>query len=378
MTGALRRGGGGAPTLLLATGLATGLASTALAQDGPSMPDAPQAQEQSQPAKATSAQILGTVIDGDADIVPGAQVTLTLDGTNDVRKTASDDNGVFRFTGLPEGKFTLKAAYPGMASATVIGVLHAGESVQTLPIKLGVSASESVQVVATQEELAAAELKVEETQRLAGIMPNFFVTYDWHAAPLTSKQKFNLSFRSAFDPVTFAITGATAGVQQAENVFAGYGQGAAGYGKRFAANTGDVLSGTFMGGYVFPVLLHQDPRYFYKGTGTVWARAKYAVAAAFICRGDNGKWQPNYSGVLGDLSAGAISNLYYPASDRNGAALTIENGFLGIGEDAIGNLVQEFVFRHLTPHAPTYASTTNPSAKRATAAPSAPTGTIQP
>ena len=363
----MRRGGGYTLALLIALGLA----SKALAQDGPAMLEEPVPQDAASPAKVNSAQISGTVIDGDADIVPGAQVTLILDGINVVRKAVSDDQGAFRFTGVPEGKFTLTAAYPGMTSGTFIGVLHAGESLQTRPIKLDASASQSVQVVATQEELAAAELKVEETQRVAGILPNFFVTYDWHAAPLTSKQKFTLSLHSAMDPETFAITGVTAGVQQAENVFAGYGPGAAGYGKRFAADTGDVLTGTFLGGYIFPSLLHQDPRYFYKGTGTFASRALYALAAAFICRGDNGKWQPNYSGVLGDLAAGAISNLYYPASDRNGPTLTIENGLLGLGEDAIGNLVQEFVFRHLTPHAPTYASTT-PAAVAAQPAAGAP------
>jgi hypothetical protein len=216
----------------------------------------------------------------------------------------------------------------------------------------------SVDVVASQVDLAEAEVHVEEHQRLAGIMPNFFVTYDWHAAPLNARQKLELSWRNTIDPANFAISAATAGVQQARNEFRGYGQGAAGYGKRVAADTGDLLFGTFMGGFVFPSILHQDPRFFYKESGSFISRALYALSAAVICRGDNGKWQPNYSGMLGDLSAGALSNLYYPASDRNGASLTLENGLLDIGEDAIGNLVQEFIFKHLTPHALTYGGAT--------------------
>ena len=71
-----------------------------------------------------------------------------------------------------------------------------------------------------------------------------------------------------------------------------------------------------------------------------------------ICRGDNGHWQPNYSSVLGDLSTGAISNIYYPASNRNGAALTFENGLLSALEDGLGNVVQEFLLRHLSPGLP--------------------------
>jgi hypothetical protein len=103
-----------------------------------------------------------------------------------------------------------------------------------------------------------------------------------------------------------------------------------------------------LGGAVLPVLFHQDPRYFYKGTGTVWQRTRYALSTAVIARGDNGKWQPAYAGLLGDFGSGAISNLYYPASNRNGAGLTIENGFLAVAGDAVGNLLQEFVLRKMS------------------------------
>jgi len=103
-----------------------------------------------------------------------------------------------------------------------------------------------------------------------------------------------------------------------------------------------------LGGAVLPSLFHQDPRYFYKGTGSVWKRAGYAISTAVVARGDNGKWQPAYASVLGDFASGAISNLYYPAQNRNGAALTIENGFVGIAADAATNLLQEFVLKKIS------------------------------
>ena len=315
--------------------------------------------------KTGPGEISGTVVDGHGDVVPGAQLTLTRDGTNDVRQAAADGMGFFRFTGVPAGKFTLTGSYTGMRSGTFIGVLHPGETLQTLPIKLDASASESVQVVATQEELATAELHVEEQQRLFGIVPNFYTVYDWHAAPLTTKQKFKLAWKSVIDPGSFFVTGVTAGIEQAQNDFAGYGQGAAGYGRRYGAAAGDLVSGTYLGGAIFPWMFHQDPRYFYKGVGTIKSRTWYAMTRAFICRGDNGKNEFSYGGILGDLAAGALSNTYYPAGSRSGAALTFEEGGLNILGDAAGNIVQEFALKHLTPHAPNYPSTSNVSAANA-------------
>jgi hypothetical protein len=145
-----------------------------------------------------------------------------------------------------------------------------------------------------------------------------------------------------------------AGVQQATNDFSGYGQGAQGYAKRYGASYADLVTGTFIGGAILPSLLKQDPRYFYKGTGSVRSRVLYAVANSVICKGDNGRWQPNYSGIIGSLASGGISNLYYPSTDRAGAALTFENMLLGIGETAAVNLLQEFVMRRLTPNLPNF------------------------
>ena len=187
-----------------------------------------------------------------------------------------------------------------------------------------------------------------------GFIPNFYVTYDPHPVSLTSKQKFELAWKTTVDPVTFAIIGGIAGVQQAENAFSGYGQGAQGYAKRYAASYADVVTGTFLGSAILPSLLKQDPRYFYKGTGSTRSRSLYAIANSVICKGDNGRWQANYSNILGNLAAGGISNLYYPAQNRNGAALTFENAAIGIGATAAANLVEEFLMRKLTPNVPNH------------------------
>ncbi len=152
------------------------------------------------------------------------------------------------------------------------------------------------------------------------------------------------------------MTGAVAGVEQAHNTFAGYGQGAPGYAKRFGANYADGFIGMTIGGAILASWFKQDPRYFYKGTGSVMSRALYAIARSVVCKGDNGHWQPAYSAIIGGLAAGGISNLYYPASDRSGVEVISVNAGIGTAEGALQNLIQEFIVRKLTPRVPGYAS----------------------
>jgi hypothetical protein len=213
-----------------------------------------------------------------------------------------------------------------------------------------------VKVQLTPVELAQEQLKEQEKQRVLGIIPNFYVTYAPDPAPLSSKQKFGLAWKSTVDPIRFIVVGAIAGGDQATDRFSGYGQGAEGYAKRYGAAYADYITGTFIGGAILPSLFKQDPRYYYKGVGSTRSRFLYAVANAVICKGDNGHWQANYSNILGSLASGGISNLYYPASDRNGAALTFENALIGVGASAVVNVLQEFVIRKLTPNAPHYAT----------------------
>jgi hypothetical protein len=298
------------------------------------------------PAAQGVGSISGTVVDVDGALVAGAHVTLTSEGSPAQRLAVVDSQGRFSFDGVPTGKFDLTITADGLATASASGVLRAGEHFEVPQITLRVAtANTDVEVTLSRKELAETEIKDEEKQRLFGFAPNFYISYNWRAQPLTPKQKWELAGKTMVDPLSFIIVGGFAGIEQADNTFAGYGQGAQGYGKRYGASYANLAVGTTLGGAVLPILFHQDPRYFYKGTGSKRSRALYALSTAVIARGDNGKWQPAYAGILGDLGAGAISNIYYPASDRQGASLTLENGFLSIAFDGVGNLLQEFVFR---------------------------------
>lgn len=192
-----------------------------------------------------------------------------------------------------------------------------------------------------QQEKAEQELQQEQHQRVLGVIPNFNTTNDKNAPPLTPKQKINLAFRTAIDPFQFVAAGLDAGLSQEENDFPGYGHGAQGYAKRYGAAYTDGFNGTMLGNGVFPILLHEDPRYFRRGTGSVTRRFFYAVSTIFWCRRDNGSWGPNYANVMGNLAAGGISNLYYPSSDR-GAALTFERAFTDAAEGVFGAVMFEF------------------------------------
>jgi hypothetical protein len=307
-------------------------------------------------SEALSGTISGIVADQSGALVANVKIVLALPSvrSNDLlsgRETRSDGAGHFAFTGVSPGTFQLLITAAGFAPLEKSGTLHAGEEYVFPPITLVVAQNNvDVEVMLPQEQVAEDEIKVEEKQRLLGVFPNFYVSYIPNAVPLTKKQKFELAWKATVDPVSFAVTGAVAGIEQADDAFSGYGQGAQGYAKRYGAAYADLVSGTFIGGAILPSVLHQDPRYFYKGTGSAGARFWYAVANSVVCKGDNGHWQPNYSFILGGLAAGGISNLYYPSQNRNGAALTFENALIGIGAGAASNIVQEFFLKKLTPH----------------------------
>jgi Carboxypeptidase regulatory-like domain len=305
-----------------------------------------------QPPEQTVGTISGTVVDQNGNFLLAARVSLTRPAQTEEKTHESDGAGHFVFAAVPPGPFQLTVTGEGFATQQVPGVLHPGEALEVPLISLPIAAATTeVRVSVTNYELAEEQVKIEEKQRVLGVIPNFYVSYQQDALPLRPKQKFELAWKTSIDPVTFAATGAFAGVQQAQNEFSGYGQGAHGYAKRYGAAYGDAVIGTMIGGAILPSLLKQDPRYFYKGTGSTRSRIMYALANAVICKGDNGHWQFDYSGILGALAAGGISNLYYPASSRNGAGLTFENTLIGIGGSAVGNLFQEFLIHKLTPHA---------------------------
>ena len=306
------------------------------------------------PEPQMAGTISGMVVDRTGAIVVGARVRLTRE--NQTLEAVSDGDGRFSFADIAPGPFQLTTSSEGFATNRYSGTLQSGQNCVVAPIALVVAAaSTEVQVALSPTEVAEAEIKDEEKQRILGFVPNFYVTYDPAAAPLRPKQKFELAWKATIDPVNFGLNGAVAGIEQASDDFSGYGQGAQGYAKRYGAGYADLVTSTFIGGAVLPSLFKQDPRYFYKGTGTKKSRVFYAIAMSVICKGDNGHWQANYSAIMGGLAAGGLSNLYYPDTDRNGVAFAFENALIGIGTTAAANLLQEFVIRKLTPHAPSYA-----------------------
>jgi hypothetical protein len=311
-------------------------------------PAAPQTAADLSPAKAES--LSGTLIDPDGAVISGATVTLTQGGTSQTCISAGD--GLFQFTKVSAGTYELRVEAPGFAPLKQSGSLVAGESLTLPQLRLAVGATIQITSAETLEQIATEQIREEERQRLLGIVPNFYVTYEKSPVPLTPRQKFQLAWKSSIDPVQFGINAASAGFQQSIDSFNGYGQGAKGYLKRFSADTANVWVGNFIGGAILPSLLRQDPRYFYKGTGSKTSRFLYALSSVFVCKGDNGRWQPNYSNVFGSLSAGAISNLYYPASNRQGVALTFENTATGLAGSAFSAVLQEFFLKRFTPHNP--------------------------
>jgi Carboxypeptidase regulatory-like domain len=297
--------------------------------------------------------ISGTVVDRTGAVVAGARVRFARQDQSQNREAPSGDNGQFSFSNLAAGPFQLTVMSAGFETQTFTGTLHPGETFIVPAFALVVAtAITEVRVGLSQIEVAEEQVRDEEKQRVMGFIPNFYVTYVPNAAPLSARQKFKLAWKTTIDPVSFGLVAAIAGVQQAQNDFSGYGQGAEGYGKRFGASYANFVSGTFIGSAILPALLKQDPRYFYKGVGGTKARILYAMANAFICKSDKGHWQPNYSSVLGNLAAGGISNLYYPAQDREGAELTFESAAIGIGATAAANIIEEFLIRKLTPNIP--------------------------
>ena len=302
-----------------------------------------------------SCSISGLVLDANGAALSGANVTLAAPNGVQERSQLSGSNGEFAFGELSAGTYRLTIASPGMKSFVSSDIVLRAQERRELPqISLAVAgATTEVDVVVTQTDLAEEQLKAAEHQRVLGVLPNFYSSYIWDAAPLSSKQKFDLALHSITDPIEFLGTGIVAGAEQANNTFSGYGQGAEGYAKRYGAAYADDAIGRTLGSAVLPSLLHQDPRYFYRGSGSVRSRMFYAISRAVVTRGDNGRVEPNYSSVLGSFAAGGIANLYYPAGDR-GVGLTLGDALVGTAGHAVDNLIREFLLRKLTSKVPAY------------------------
>lgn len=298
--------------------------------------------------EAGTAQITGTVTDTSDDILAGATVVLQSPVLKDAIKIESDDNGLFNFKQLASGTYSVTVTAPGFSDWTSPEiVLASGQYFILTGAQLRLSAvTTTVKVQYEAAEVALQEVKVEETQRVFGIIPNFYVVYEPNPVPLTTKLKFHLALKTSTDLFTVAGVGVLAGINQAGDA-PDYRQGVKGYAERFGAAAGDGLSDIMIGGAILPSLLHQDPRYYYKGTGSNKSRAFHALTSPFVCKGDNGKFQANFSSIGGDLSSSALSNLYYPPSNR-GAGLVFTNVVISTGERMFSALMQEFVLSKLT------------------------------
>ena len=320
------------------------VASASGAQEQPTaLPDTP---------KAQPGIIVGTVVDVNDDAIPGATVALQSPILTDPLTVVANDNGFFEFNNLEPGTpYHVTISAQGFASWTSPDVtLKPGQYIILTVSKLRIAeALTKVTVGYSAEELATQQVKIEEQQRIFGFIPNFYVSYDQNAVPLTTKLKFQLALKVSYDPVTFFGVGLLAASQQAGDN-PNYRQGWIGYGERYGAAYANGFTDIMIGGAILPSLLHQDPRYFFQGAGTNKSRAVHALTSPFICKGDNGVWQANYSTIGGDLASAAIANAYYPPSNR-GLGLFFGNFFINTGQRAAANLAQEFILRRLTPKA---------------------------
>jgi hypothetical protein len=182
-----------------------------------------------------------------------------------------------------------------------------------------------------------------EHKRILGIIPNYRTAPTPTAKnyrPLTSRQKFKISAQDSFDPGSFLLAGLFAGKSYATIDNPSFGRGATGYARYYGTAYGDIAIGNFMSGAIFPSLLHQDPRYFRRGTGSISSRAGHAISQIFWTRTDSNHHQFNYSEVLGNATAAGIANAYYP--DNRTAGATASRFAIQIGLDMAGNLLKEF------------------------------------
>ena len=334
---------------------------------GSSVPTSPQeVQQEASQAVAKPGSVMGTVLDQTRSVAAGVVVRVTSEDRSFSQEVVTGDNGQFSFSNVPPGRFKLSVSAEGFGNQEFSGELTSGQTYLVPPIVISIATVVTdVKVAVDPVEVATEEVKEQEQQRILRIIPNFYVTYRQDAAPLTTKLKFKLAWKSSTDPVTILGTAILAGLQQAGDQFSEFGQGAEGYGKRLGAGYVDVFASTFLSGAVFPSLLKQDPRYYYKGTGSTRSRLVYAVGNSVMCKGDNGRWQVNYSNIAGVFAGAALSSAFYPTT--NSGTFILSNGFIRLGESSLAGVLQEFVLRKLTKTKQQAANGSGPADAAATA-----------
>jgi hypothetical protein len=193
----------------------------------------------------------------------------------------------------------------------------------------------------TQNETQTDTQTAKQSQHLFWIIPNYRTApspTDYRS--LTVAEKFKMAGQDSWDRGTFALGVLFGAEGQLSNSNRSFGQGAAGFGRYVGASYGDFVIGNYMTEGLFPTLLHQDPRYFRRGTGSGWSRAKYAMSQSFLTHGDSGRIQFNYSELLGNSAAVAISNAYY--TDNRSASDAVSKLGMQVGIDMAANVLKEF------------------------------------
>ncbi|HEX4311676.1 MAG TPA: hypothetical protein VHZ25_16715 [Acidobacteriaceae bacterium] len=192
-----------------------------------------------------------------------------------------------------------------------------------------------------QQERAKKELEAAEKQRMLGVVPMFNVQSNRDAAPLSSKQKFQLFFKSSTDWYIFAITGINGEISMLDDEYPTYGEGVGGFAKYWGAAYADTFDGNLWGNAILTSWWKEDPRYYRMGHGKFIKRAAYSAVTTVWCKRDKGTWGPNYANVAGNFIGGAISNIYYPA-DQRGVGLTLGRGASVTYEGIVGAELAEF------------------------------------
>ena len=178
-------------------------------------------------------------------------------------------------------------------------------------------------------------------KRAYGVLPNYRTAEsDGPYLPITVKQKVYIAKKDTLDWPSYIMAGFFSGISQLSNSNPSFGQGLKGYGRRYISSVADQDVGNFMTEAILPSLLHQDPRYFRKGHGSVMGRIGYAVSRSAIARSDSGKWTFNTSEFLGNGIVAALGNAYYP--DARGLNPTMQRMFTQIGTDSISQTMKEF------------------------------------
>jgi hypothetical protein len=297
--------------------------------------------------------VSGTIVDQLGAAIADAAVALVTNDGATGRTATTDAHGVFGFADVAPSSYVVRVEAAGFSPFSLAPFTVPGDvAMVTLPpIVLSVGSFSASVTVRSTQAIADEQIKVQEKQRFLGIVPNFYVSYVPDAAPLTSRQKLRLAVHETLDWTAFAGASATAAIDQAASAHPGFGEGVSGYAKRWAASFADDRTGDLLSHYVFASLLHQDPRYFYQGTGTTRSRLLHALTSAFVARSDRGTLMPNYAYMLGNVGAAALSNTYYPSRERGGT-LVLSNIAIGLAGRAAKGVTQEFLGKRLTKHVP--------------------------